>query len=153
MPRSTSCSLQFAHRFIPATNLKKQAEMLIQTNDAPDLQLRPREDVRRRCACVRAFRRRGDSFQRGELLARLNRRERRAAEISAYDAPDAETLFDLDQVGAEVLRSRAHEDDMQCADVGTTERQNTSGHQRFCSLNSVRIVNDRQRYVKTVSPL
>ena len=55
----------------------------------------------------------------------MNRRERRAAEISAYDAPDAETLFDLDQVGAEVLRSRAHEDDVQCADVGATERQNT----------------------------
>ena len=99
--------------------------MLIPTDEAPDLQLRPREDVRRRCACVRALRRRSDSVQRGELLACLYRRERRAAEVSTHDAPDAETLFDLDQVGTKVIRSRAHENDMQCADVGATERQNT----------------------------
>ena len=55
----------------------------------------------------------------------MNRCEGRAAEISEHDAPDAEALFDLDQVGAEVSRSRAHEDDVQCADVGATERQNT----------------------------
>ena len=99
--------------------------MLTQTDHTPDLQLRPREDARRRCACVGAFRRRSDSGQRGKLLACLYRRERRAAEVSAHDAPVADTLFDLDQVGAEVLRSRVHEDDMHCADVGATERQNT----------------------------
>ena len=106
-----------------------RSEILHQTNDAPDLQLRPREDVRRRCACVHAFRRRSDSFQRGELLACLYRRERRAAEVSTHDAPVADTLFDLDQVGAEVVRSRTHEDDMQCADVRATERQNTFASQ------------------------
>ena len=115
--------------------------MHVQTDDAPDLQLLPREDVRRRCAHVGTLRRRSDSGERSELLARLNRRERSAAEISEHDAPDAEALFDLDQVGAEVLRSRVHEDDMQCADVGATERQNTLGLQLFCRLNFARIVN------------
>ena len=102
--------------------------MHVQTDDAPDLQLLPREDVRRRCARVGALRRRSDSGQRSELLAGLYRSERRAAEVSTHDAPDApdaETLFDLDQVGTKVVRSRAHENDMQCADVGATERQNT----------------------------
>ena len=42
---------------------------------------------------------------------------------------------------------------MQCADVGATERQNTLGLQLFCSLNSVSIVNDRQRCVKAISAL
>ena len=97
----------------------------MQTDNAPDLQRRPREDVRRRCACVGAFRGRGDSGQRGELLTCLYRRKRRAAEISTHNAPETDTLFDLDQVGAEVVRSRAHEDDMHGADVGATERQNT----------------------------
>ena len=99
--------------------------MLIQTDDAPDLQLRPREDVRRRCACIGASRTRGNSDQRGELLTCLYRRERRAAEISTHNAPHADMLFDFDQVGAELVRSRPHEDDMHCADVGAAERQNT----------------------------
>ena len=64
----------------------------------------------------------------------MNLRERRAAEVPEHDAPDAEALFDLDQVGTEVLRSRAHEDDMQCADVGATERKDTLGLQLFCTV-------------------
>ena len=104
-----------------------KTQLCDQTDDAADLQLLPREDVRSRCARVGALRHRSDRGQCSELLARLNRCERRTAKITAHDAPDAEALFDLDQVGAEVLRPRAHEDDMQCADVGATERQNTSG--------------------------
>ena len=64
------------------------------------------------------------------------RPSRRATEISAHQTADMEEIFDLEQVDAEVIRSRAHEDDVQGADMGAAKRQNTFGLvQLECGIN------------------
>ena len=45
--------------------------------------------------------------------------------ITKLPTADTEALFDLEQVDAKEIRARIHEDDMQCADVGAPEGQNT----------------------------